>query len=348
LANDEKESNKISKDERKSNYSKIRLIRNVPMLDKQHNKETLALGENIRATRQIEIQKDEYGINGYQHGDMDFLIFFTDLMKSKFNSSGNYGNWKAAKNHLEKYRPNGILMKDINMDFLEGFQVHLLSNNKIKQNSKVSYYRKLVAAIKKAHNKKYILENPTKLVKGLKEEETKREYLTLEELRKVAKLDCDIPAYKTAFLFSALTGLRFSDVEKLRKKDILGSKKKGYYIRHKEKKTGSQEALTLSLSAINLIDLAGPKEAPIIPDLEYSSHNNIKLQEWINKAKIDKKITLHCARHTFATLQLTLGTDLYTVSKLLGHKEIKTTQIYAKIIDKKKQEATDKLNEISL
>jgi len=239
-------------------------------------------------------------------------------------------------------------MKDIDIDFLESFQEFLLSNNKIKQNSKVSYYRKVVAAIRKAHNKKYIIENPTKLVKGLKEEETKREYLTKAELKKVAKKECAIPAYKTAFLFSALTGLRFSDIVKLKRKDILGSEKKGYYLRHKEKKTGSEEALPISNSAINLIDLNGPKDDLLIPDLEYSSYNNIKLQEWIDSAKIDKVITFHCARHTFATLQLTLGTDIYTVSKLLGHKELKTTQIYGKIIDEKKQEATDKLNNIEL
>jgi len=75
-------------------------------------------------------------------------------------------------------------------------------------------------------------------------------------------------------------------------------------------------------------------------------HHTVSLEHirnWIEKAKIRKHITWHCGRHTFATLALTYGNDLYTVSKLLGHKEIRSTQIYARLIDKKKDEAIDKL-----
>ena len=77
--------------------------------------------------------------------------------------------------------------------------------------------------------------------------------------------------------------------------------------------------------------------------LRYSAWYNVKLLQWVMKAGITKNITFHCARHTYATLQLSLGTDIYTVSKLLGHRELKTTQIYAKVIDDKKIEAADKI-----
>jgi site-specific recombinase XerD len=77
--------------------------------------------------------------------------------------------------------------------------------------------------------------------------------------------------------------------------------------------------------------------------LEYSAYNNTLLREWVKEAGITKYITFHCFRHTYATLQLSLGTDIYTVSKLLGHRELKTTQIYAKVIDKVKREAADKI-----
>ena len=73
---------------------------------------------------------------------------------------------------------------------------------------------------------------------------------------------------------------------------------------------------------------------------------NVELSKWVMKAKITKDITFHCARHTNATLLLTNGTDLYTVSKLLGHKDIKTTQIYAKIIDEKKRQAVNSIPQI--
>ena len=70
-------------------------------------------------------------------------------------------------------------------------------------------------------------------------------------------------------------------------------------------------------------------------DKNLNAWSNLKLQQWMLNAGITKNITFHCARHTYATLQLTLGTDIYTVSKLLGHKELRTTQIYAKVIDDK-------------
>jgi site-specific recombinase XerD len=92
--------------------------------------------------------------------------------------------------------------------------------------------------------------------------------------------------------------------------------------------------------------LLGEKAEPIervFKGLKYSAWHNIKLQQWVMRAGISKTITFHCARHTYATLQLTLGTDIYTVSKLLGHKDLKTTQVYAKIIDDKKKEAANKI-----
>ena len=85
------------------------------------------------------------------------------------------------------------------------------------------------------------------------------------------------------------------------------------------------------------------KDERVLKGLKYSAWHNLKLQQWMLRAGISKTITFHCARHTYATLQLTLGTDIYTVSKLLGHKELKTTQVYAKIIDDKKKEAAGKI-----
>ena len=93
-------------------------------------------------------------------------------------------------------------------------------------------------------------------------------------------------------------------------------------------------------------ELLGERTIPderVFVGLKYSAWHNLKLQQWVMKAGISKTITFHCARHTYATLQLTLGTDIYTVSKLLGHKDLKTTQIYAKIIDERKKEAANKI-----
>ena len=82
----------------------------------------------------------------------------------------------------------------------------------------------------------------------------------------------------------------------------------------------------------------------MFPDLKYSDRNNKRIQDWVNRADIGKHITFHCFRHTYATLLLTEGVDIYTVSKMLGHKNLQTTQIYTKVIDDKKNEAANKLD----
>ncbi|MEZ4856754.1 MAG: site-specific integrase [Gelidibacter sp.] len=145
------------------------------------------------------------------------------------------------------------------------------------------------------------------------------------------------------FIFSALTGLRWSDIEKLLWSEIQHSKEMGYYIRFRQKKTKGAETLPISEQARELLGEAGKPEAKVFEGLHYSAWSNLKLQQWMLKAGITKNITFHCARHTYATLQLTLGTDIYTVSKLLGHKELRTTQIYAKVIDDKKKEAANRI-----
>ena len=140
-----------------------------------------------------------------------------------------------------------------------------------------------------------------------------------------------------------MTGLRWSDINKLVWAEVQHSKEVGYYICFRQQKTKRVETLPISEQAFSLLGERGVEEERIFIGLKYSAWLNLKLQQWVSKAGVSKNITFHCARHTYATLQLTLGTDIYTVSKLLGHKDLKTTQVYAKIIDEKKKEAANKI-----
>ena len=79
-------------------------------------------------------------------------------------------------------------------------------------------------------------------------------------------------------------------------------------------------------------------------DLPSRTYGNRVLKQWALTAGVNKRVTYHTARHTFATMMLTLGADLYTISKLLGHSEVSTTQIYARIINKKKTDAVNLVN----
>jgi site-specific recombinase XerD len=208
------------------------------------------------------------------------------------------------------------------------------------------YYSNLKFALNKAVKEKYINSNPCNLVDNLKKPETKREFLILEEIKKLVDTQCSNQEVKDAFLFSCFTGLRYSDVKNLSWKNIKDGK-----IEFTQQKTKSIEYLPISRTASTILDR---KIESKIDDSERifkmpekrTAWDHIK--KWVKDAGIDKNVSFHTARHSFATLALTQGIDLYTVSKLLGHKDISTTQVYAKIIDSKKQEAIEKLPRLTL
>ena len=106
-----------------------------------------------------------------------------------------------------------------------------------------------------------------------------------------------------------------------------------------QRKTGGREYLDISPYAVELMGDRGGDSEPVFTGLLAPSGTNTVLRRWVADAGIRKRISFHCGRHTFATLMLDIGTDIYTVSKLLGHRDLSTTQIYAKVMDKNKQAA---------
>ena len=182
---------------------------------------------------------------------------------------------------------------------------------------------------------------------GFSTQEGAREYLSLDEVRALAAAECDYPEIKRAFLFSCLTGLRRSDIEKLTWGEVTVFNGRTRLV-FQQKKTGGQEYLDITPQAAELLGDRGNAKATdhVFGNILYPSDTNDNLRIWALRAGIDKHISFHCGRHTFAVLMLTLGTDIYTVSKLLGHRELRTTQIYAKIVDSKKQEAVDNIPKI--
>jgi integrase len=182
----------------------------------------------------------------------------------------------------------------------------------------------------------------------LKAGDNHRQFLTLEELQSIASTDCKNAILKKAFLFSALTGLRWSDVKALTWDKIRYTEGAGWSLEYTQKKTKGAEILPLSDQAVKILGDKQEGSAPIFVDLCYHTHMNKQLQDWVDDAGVKKKITFHCARHTFATLQLSMDTDIYTVSKLLRHKHLKTTEIYTKVIDKKKIDAANRIPDLYL
>lgn len=331
---------------RKSEYLKLYLNPNAKTkAEKEANKKTEQLAKSICAKRQIEIQNGIHGFRDQEKQKGSFLDYMEMLARQRQESLGNYGNWKSMLKHLRAFCKHDISFMDLDRQFIQEFKLYLdknaiaHGNKKLSQNSKHSYFNKLLAGLKQAVKDGIIPTNPAEGVERIKQGETEREFLTLEELQSAVDAECEIPQLKTAFIFSCLTGLRWSDIQKLTWSEIQHSTEMGDYIRFRQKKTKGAETLPIPEQAVDLLGERQSNEERVFKGLRYSAWHNLKIQPWMGRAGISKKITFHCARHTYATLQLTLGTDIYTVSKMLGHKDLKTTQVYAKIIDDKKKVA---------
>ncbi|MCB9426287.1 MAG: site-specific integrase [Flavobacteriales bacterium] len=329
-------------------------------IDKQHNTETLKIGESIRQKRENFLNKPEI-YSQYEKeqlrlkelGEQCFIEYFTKLANKR--KASNHDNWVSALNYLDTFTNGSLKFADLNQKFLEDFKEYLLNtksnrSNKttLSQNSAVSYFNKVKAALKQAYKDGILQTDLNAKVKPIKAAETRREYLTLDELNKLAKTDCNNPLLKRAALFSALTGLRFSDIQKMTWGELEYINGQGYFLNFNQKKTKGVEVLPISEQAYSFTEGAeNPKDMPqdknVFEGLKYSAYHNKHLFQWIGAAGITKDITFHCFRHTFATLQLFNGTDIYTVSKMLGHKDLKTTQVYAKIVDEAKRTAANKI-----
>ncbi len=215
----------------------------------------------------------------------------------------------------------------------------------VSRNTAATYFSIFKAALKQAFVDGYLTIDLSAKAKGIPEQESRREYLTIDELNTLATTECDNPIIKRAALFSALTGMRHVDIQKLRWKEIVRDGDH-WRVNFTQQKTKGVEYTPISEQAYQLCGERRDDNQLVFEDLPSPSWISKPLKRWIKAGGITKHITFHCFRHTFATLQLANGTDIYTVSKMLGHTNVKTTQIYTKVVDAKKETAADaiKLN----
>lgn len=320
--------------------------------ERNHNKETRILAENIRAQRQLDIQAGRHGFLTKSNKMADFLAYFKQIAEQHQTSQSAINNWHAAYRYLARFCHDECTFAQVTPEFVESFKQHLLSCHtlrspkaKLSPNSSNGYFTCFLSVIKQAVTDHKFSENPAAKTKNIPTEESNREFLTLEELQRLAQTEYEIPdELRRAFLFSALTGMRFGDVRALKWKSVMHSAETGHYIRFKVQKTGEHSTKFISEEARELLGETEMPENAVFFNLDYGSMTSVHLAKWALAAGITKTVTFHVARHTYATAQLTLGTDIYTVQKLLDHKTIKNTQRYAKIIDDKKKEAANKIS----
>lgn len=342
---------------------KLYLVPEINAAAKQQNANTRKLAEQIKAQRILDIQ---------QQG----LVNWEDVKKSKTTLLGwleEYANDEdglasssvrtkrnanaRVKEYLTHIGNLDLALKDVDKDFCKGF-IAFLKTCTFNQGKKTLssttcriFTNRIASAMNKAVREGLIDRNPFKLLEA-KEKPQKlnamREFLTIEELRRIIATPCRYDIVKKAFLFSCFTGLRYSDVLSLKWNEIhTAADGKTLYIEHKQVKTRNAVTIPLSDEALKWMPRKSAEHENVFYQLRITSTTvEVVLGEWMQDAGIQKHITYHCSRHTAATTLLTLGADLYTVSKILGHRSIKMTEVYAKIVDKKKVETMNLVNNL--
>ena len=260
---------------------------------------------------------------------------------------------RNAQARVEQYllyigNPN-LALKEVDKDFCKGFIAFLktctFNNGKKTLGSTTCriFVNRLAAALNMAVREGLIDSNPFKLLDAKEKPQKKsamREFLTIEELRTLIATPCRYDIVKKAFLFSCMTELRLGDMQHLRWSDIkdMNGVQMVSIIQHKTKRPVTVPLNTLALSLLPPRPENG--EDGIIFPLVKKPDNVAKYVRRIKaKAGIEKDFTYHSSRHSAATLAITADAELYSVSKILGHGSIASTQVYAKVNMEKKVEA---------
>jgi len=321
--------------------------------EKEHNKQVQIEADLIRAKylnilnqREFysEIEKEAYLRK--QIEKQSFTSFYISLLEKR--SGETKRQWKTTLHCLQRFHPTDILFSDIQVHFVESFKSFLLSpeatnkKKKLHQNTSQTYFKPFRVALNSAYRYGYLSKDYCKIVSDIKLIESKRNFLTSDEVKMLISTPCADEEIKRASLFSIYTGLRLSDIQSLKWENIIQSEH-GASIDFRQKKTKGLEVLPISQDAESLLGKSQPGDLLIFPTLYTKKNYNDIIKEWVEKANIRKHITFHSFRHTNATLLLKNGAEIVTVSKLMGHKSLKTTMVYIKILDDTKRAAVELL-----
>lgn len=299
---------------------------------KAQNRANRKLAEVVRGKRLVELQNSAHGfVTRYEKA---LLLPTFD----KFSAGRNTSTYDAVRAHLAELCNKQMKVAQMDRRWAERYVAYLRERG-AKESSIKQYITMFRAFVRWCIKRGVISANPFEGVK-IHAEQAKIEYLTIEELRALIAVPTKY-GVRDMFLFSCFTGLRYSDVSELRWGDVEetnGSTR----LRYRQKKTRKFEYVDINAQAVALMGARRADEERVFATI--STHTrNYQLRRWVKSAGIRKHITFHCARHTFATMLITQGVDIYTVSKLLGHSSVATTQIYAEVVDKKKRDAVETL-----
>ena len=326
---------------------------------KTRNNAIMRMAEEKRVQRMVEVVRD--GLEVVSPGaDKVVLTEWLEEQRQYYHDHGNNNYSKTIHNIIRQlglYAKKGMRLKDVTPKFLRSFLEHLRSDGANKYGGRLcpetiyTYFTVLSILMNKAVRLDLIPRNPFhKLAKAEKPQRRtkKRDYLTMDELQRLAKAECDDWRVKKAFMFCCFTGLRYIDVSRLKWRQIVKLGNDEYQLEMTQQKTMEPVYIPLSKNARKWLPEKGDNgRENLVFQFRDRSIIYDYLNEWGKRAGIEKHLIFHMSRHTCATMLLYYGADLYTVSKILGHTSIKSTQIYAKVVDGMKRRAVDNVPDVS-
>lgn len=334
-------------------YLKLYLVPETDQAAKLQNRQTMEAVYAIKAQRILQITNGAAGIKKDLRNKMrlvDWLKIYQDRQVNKGKRGAK--RWVSTMIFVIEGYDGGkdATLADIDHQWLTDFMIYLMNDyvtykkTKLTNGTVDNYLRCLKAAFNVAVEEGIMPTNPMLALdrSHLKGTTYEREFLSVDEVKKLIDTPCRRPDIKGAFLFSCFCGLRISDVRSLQWKHVVTAGDK-MYLKITQFKTRRPLTIPLSRQALRWMPERGNagEDEYIFPPL---SKNMTVLDDWAKEAGINKHVTFHVSRHTFATMELTMGADIYTTSKLLGHTSVATTQIYAKVINSKKEEAVSLLD----
>lgn len=332
-------------------YLKMYIIPETDNNARRQNQVTMTAANAIKSKRIIELTNGEAGIETKEKVFLlDWMETYKENQEKHDKKDGN--QIKVATRILKAFAGERKTLDQIDRKFCLDFIDYLFTEyrpkgKRLSNFTLRNYYRVLNSALNAAVRAKLIVANPLNELERsekIRLPESKRSYMSIEEVRALIATPMKNETVKSAYLFSCFCGLRVSDIVGLKWKDVFVDRGQ-YRLAVSMQKTKDPIYLPLSPEALKWMPERGDKTAEDrVFDLPSPTTMNMLIKPWAKEAGIDKRFTFHTARHTFATMMLTLGADLYTTSKLLGHADVKMTQVYAKIINQKKDDAVNLVN----
>ncbi len=333
---------------RRYEFLKLYLIPERNAGDRQRNEQTMTFANSIKAQRIVDLQASAHGLTAPTSGGRLPLLEYLQSEKEVFEQRGSTSYARQVDSlmfHINKFGGGHARLQDVDRRFVEDFIVYLRRSYRngtpLRESSQRTYVSVFSVLLSRAVRAGLIAKNPAPEISASDMPQMRcrpRSFLTLQEVQQLASTPCRDEELKRAFLFSCFCGLRYSDIRALTWRNIRAAGDGGLQVEIVQTKTKAVVYLPLSDNAVAQLP---PRREPDALVFSLPAGISRVLDRWVAAAGIEKHVTFHVARHTCATLLLTFGADLYTVSKLLGHSDVKTTQIYAKVVDEKKRAAVD-------